>query len=347
MKGLRLKSRIRGATSTLKDLLFNPDRLTVVSYTLLSIELVLNVFIINKVNYTEIDWQSYMQEVEGVLNGTTDYALLKGDTGPLVYPAGFVYIFSALYFVTKQGHNVRLAQYIFAGMYLLLLHVVFRLYTKTRRVPPYVLVLMSASSYRIHSIFVLRLFNDGVAMLILYVALALFTRKYWVLGCFMYSVAVSVKMNILLFAPALLFILLSTNGYMKTLLNLGVCGIVQLVAALPFLVANYRSYLMRSFDLGRVFEYRWTVNWRCIPEWLFLDRTFHITLLSLHVVVLLCFLPKFIRLLIWGLLEMSWNTYPSTVFSSLILHACHLTVLSCLWFLWPRKTRLILKSKKE
>lgn len=54
---------------------------------------------------TEIDWRAYMQEVEGALNGTTDYALLKGDTGPLVYPAGFVYIFSALYFVTDQGKN--------------------------------------------------------------------------------------------------------------------------------------------------------------------------------------------------------------------------------------------------
>lgn len=38
-----------------------------------------------------------MEEVEGVINGTYDYTLLKGDTGPLVYPAGFVYIFSGLY----------------------------------------------------------------------------------------------------------------------------------------------------------------------------------------------------------------------------------------------------------
>ena len=34
---------------------------------------------------TEIDWVAYMQEVEGVLNGTFDYTQLKGDTGPLVY----------------------------------------------------------------------------------------------------------------------------------------------------------------------------------------------------------------------------------------------------------------------
>lgn len=29
-----------------------------------------------------------------------DYAKLKGDTGPLVYPAGFVYLFSWLHNVT-------------------------------------------------------------------------------------------------------------------------------------------------------------------------------------------------------------------------------------------------------
>lgn len=29
-----------------------------------------------------------MQEVEGVVNGTWDYTKLRGDTGPLVYPAG-------------------------------------------------------------------------------------------------------------------------------------------------------------------------------------------------------------------------------------------------------------------
>ena len=33
---------------------------------------------------TEIDWMAYMQEVEGAINGTYDYAYLKGDTGPLV-----------------------------------------------------------------------------------------------------------------------------------------------------------------------------------------------------------------------------------------------------------------------
>jgi alpha-1,3-mannosyltransferase len=38
-----------------------------------------------------------MEEVEGVVNGTYDYTMLKGQTGPLVYPAGFVYLYYILY----------------------------------------------------------------------------------------------------------------------------------------------------------------------------------------------------------------------------------------------------------
>ena len=33
---------------------------------------------------TEIDWEAYMEEVEGFVNGTYDYYQLKGATGPLV-----------------------------------------------------------------------------------------------------------------------------------------------------------------------------------------------------------------------------------------------------------------------
>ena len=99
-------------------------------------------------NYTEIDWIAYMQEVEGFANGTTDYALLKGDTGPLVYPAGFVYIFKILYDVTSKGTNIKLAQYIFMALYLLTLLIVGIIVTRPKKIPPYVLVFMSLLSYR-------------------------------------------------------------------------------------------------------------------------------------------------------------------------------------------------------
>lgn len=47
-----------------------------------------------------------MQEVEGYLTGERNYSNLKGDTGPLVYPAGFVYVFSILRWMTDDGTNI-------------------------------------------------------------------------------------------------------------------------------------------------------------------------------------------------------------------------------------------------
>lgn len=79
---------------------------------------------------TEIDWRAYMQEVEGVLGGEWDYQYLRGDTGPLVYPAGFVYIFIALRWLTDEGTNILRAQYIFLGIYLTFMYVVMKIYQK-------------------------------------------------------------------------------------------------------------------------------------------------------------------------------------------------------------------------
>ena len=77
-------------------------------YLVLLVDAVFCLVIIKKIAYTEIDWVAYMQEVKGFLDGERNYMNLKGDTGPLVYPAGFVYIFAALHWVTEDGANILL-----------------------------------------------------------------------------------------------------------------------------------------------------------------------------------------------------------------------------------------------
>lgn len=62
----------------IKSLILDPSYISIVSYIILSAEFVLNLYIVHRVNYTEIDWKAYMQECEGFLNGTTNYSLLKG-----------------------------------------------------------------------------------------------------------------------------------------------------------------------------------------------------------------------------------------------------------------------------
>ena len=62
------------------------------------------------------------------------------------YPAGFVYIFSLLYSITGQGHELRVAQYIFALIYLLNLALVIRICHKTAKVH-YVYVLLGCFNF--------------------------------------------------------------------------------------------------------------------------------------------------------------------------------------------------------
>ncbi|KDR15511.1 hypothetical protein L798_10577, partial [Zootermopsis nevadensis] len=388
------------------SLVFNPNNMSFVVCCLLLAEIVVNIIVIQHVKYTEIDWVAYMQEVEGVLNGTFDYTYLKGDTGPLVYPAGFIYIYAALYYVTNHGQNIRRAQYIFAFLYIALLYLVFRIYMKSKKVPPYVLVLTCCSSYRIHSIFVLRLFNDPVAMVLFYASVNLFLNSKWSLASLLYSMAVSVKMNILLFAPAILLTYLTCLGLKGTLIQLTICASVQVLLGIPFILTNPMAYIHGAFNLGRVFLYEWTVNWRFLSEDIFTNSYFHIGLLALHMTLLLFFyssaliylrsyatlisiqkkvrrqlsdcteklnmdtasqlflLPLFTanligiacsrslhyqfyvwyyhslpyllwctrftsigRLCILGIIEMCWNTFPSTSLSSLTLHLCHIIIL--------------------
>src|SRR6056297_1809696 len=154
---------------------------------------------------TEIDWVAYMQEVEGYEQGETDYTKLRGDTGPLVYPAGFVHIFLWLKNVT--GGEIFPAQIIFGILYLLTQLVVMAIYIQSKSLPPLGLVLLCLSR-RLHSIFVLRLFNDCWAMFFAYLGVFLLQCRRVPAAIFLFSVAVSIKMNVLLFAPGVLAVVL-------------------------------------------------------------------------------------------------------------------------------------------
>ncbi|RKP13555.1 glycosyltransferase, partial [Piptocephalis cylindrospora] len=255
---------------------------------LLLAEAVLCTLIIFRVSYTEIDWRAYMDEVGGFLDGERDYLKLKGDTGPLVYPAGFVYLFSLLSYITNGGSNIRLAQFFFAGLYIVTQGIIFVLYRKAK-IPPYVLVLLCLSK-RLHSIYLLRLFNDPVAMLPMYLSLwALCSQKYRA-SVLLFSLGVSIKMNVLLFLPALLFLLTLSIGLPRTVGHFLEGATLQALLGLPFLLKNPSGYLIRSFEMGRVFTHRWTVQWRFLSVETFTSSRLAIALLLIQASLLLIFL---------------------------------------------------------
>lgn len=96
---------------------------------------------------------------------------------------------------------------LFAVLYLATQALVMMLYARSAAVPPYLHLLLAASK-RLHSIYVLRLFNDCWTMVIAYGAVWLLTQRRFTTAITVFSVAVSTKMNVLLFAPGVLAVCL-------------------------------------------------------------------------------------------------------------------------------------------
>ena len=73
-----------------------------------------------------------MEQVSLYLNGELDYVKLRGGTGPLVYPAGHVYIYSFLYKITNEGVDIFTGQLVFTGLYIATLALVLAIYIKAK-----------------------------------------------------------------------------------------------------------------------------------------------------------------------------------------------------------------------
>lgn len=151
-----------------------------------------------------------MQQVSLYIDGERDYSAIKGSTGPLVYPAAHVYVYTLLYRLTDEGRDILQGQIIFAGLYLSTLIVVFGCYRKVNA-PPYLFPLLVLSK-RLHSIFMLRMFNDGVAAFAMWVAVYFFMKRMWSFGVVAWTLGVGVKMTLLLLVPAIAIIPLLSMG---------------------------------------------------------------------------------------------------------------------------------------
>ncbi|KAF8752161.1 Dol-P-Man:Man(5)GlcNAc(2)-PP-Dol alpha-1,3-mannosyltransferase [Rhizoctonia solani] len=152
-------------------------------------------------------------------------------------------------------------------------------------IPQYVLLLLPLSK-RLHSIYVLRLFNDCWSTPLSMGAIHAFQKRYWAIGCILFGLAISIKMNVLLYMPAACLVLLLTNGLIPSLLYLSLTFLAVLIPSLPFLETYPMEYLVNAFDLSRQFLYKWTVNWRFVPEHTFLSAPFAKGLLLCHIILL-------------------------------------------------------------
>lgn len=290
-------------------LLFNRRCYLILVPLIIVFESLLLKVITHKVPYTEIDYQAYMEQVEMItFDKELDYSKIRGGTGPLVYPAGHVLIYRMMYQLTNGMAYLSEGQIVFRLLYMITMILQVLVYVLLD-LPPWC-ALFACCSKRLHSIYVLRLFNDCfttffVVLTVLLVVIAAKhakTRKarniLAIISSLTYSMAVSIKMNALLYLPAMIVSMYTIND--TSLLATAGNGLVmlgwQVLVALPFLKSHPMEYIKCAFDFKRNFMFKWSINWQFLDEEAFNNPWFHKSLLVSQVVailtVLLCKYPS-------------------------------------------------------
>ena len=293
---------VSSGISLVYSLLSSPSHTRYVGPLLLVAEIVLCSLIIRYVSYTEIDYTTYLAQATVFLSGERHYTKIEGPSGPCVYPALHLFVYSAIGWATgwasgetgvgkgsgvRDADTLRAAQIIFAGIYLITLAVAMQCYRKVGA--PGWLLLLLASSKRLHSIFLLRMFNDCFAALALWLCIYLLQKRKWEAAVMVWGLGLGVKMTLLLAAPGLAFVLVQGAGLERALFaGVGVVAL-QALLGMPFLLVAPWEYVRSAFDFGRAFLFKWTVNWRFMGEDIFLSKTFATSLLVIHICSLLVF----------------------------------------------------------
>lgn len=317
---LTAKNILLDVVAGARALVYDPFANRIVIPVLVLLASILCKVVVRRVAYTEIDFSTYMQQVAVAAEGELDYSEIAGDTGPAVYPAGFLQVYLFLLSVTNGGEDIAVAQLLFGYLFTVTVALACATYTMSPGLAPWPLYLLLCSK-RLVSIYVLRLFNDcfttvGMVAVVLTLQQAAYFRRllgrrgaFWlcVVAADIYSLALLVKMNALLYLPAFAYVVFLLLDELPVLLA-AVCAVipaVQVMVGWRYLLpmawdeeARYLrwTYLRQAFDFLRGFLYEWTVNWRFVDEKTFASRGFANALVVLHVSLLVFFLAtRFVR----------------------------------------------------
>jgi hypothetical protein len=216
----------------------------------------LSLLVFYTISFTDIDYTTYLSQSSLFLQGQRNYTLLYGSSGPLVYPALHLYLYST---ISMFSLNLAVVQLGFCFLYGLLVLVLVLIYEEVGcnakhscdtsvqttslvdATPGYVanlawLLIPAIFSKRIMSIHVLRCFNDpfGVLLMALCILVLLWdcrtvdvvdshnslpkdggtnpgrkkkiSKNYLLISAILFSLSLGVKMNTLLYVPAIVLI---------------------------------------------------------------------------------------------------------------------------------------------
>ena len=283
----------------IKYVLFNPHANLIIMPILMLLESMALKIIVSNVPYTEIDYKAYMEQIDMIYDGEYNYDHIKGGTGPLVYPAGHVVLFKLMHWLTESMNHIERGQTAYRYLYLLTLFHQFMIFYKLD-IPPWCVVL-SCLSKRLHSIYVLRLFNDCFTTFFMMCTFLGLIRGSTIkshkimkfilvtLVSITYSFAISIKMNALLYFPgvAIALYLISDGTLAICLYSVLMMIGMQIWVGWAFLSRYPWQYINGAFNFKRQFMFEWSINWQFIGEEGFSSVSFQRSLLISSIIMIL------------------------------------------------------------
>jgi alpha-1,3-mannosyltransferase len=211
--------------------------------------------------YQEIDWHCYAAFGQAVWNGQRNYQEMLCDYGYNVYPAAMSWLYAGIAAVTGGGAVDRILV-IHVVLWTLISALAFRTYAPHMDRGWWlfsVLPLVVQSPFRAA---ISRVTNDTWVAAFTVALHALIQAGHLKSTTVVFAVLLSLKMNSMLLAPAILYVYWSyLRSVRRIAMHMGAGATIMIALASPFLAAHPREYLGLTYDFSRLFEHRVNMAW--------------------------------------------------------------------------------------
>ncbi|KAM9963543.1 hypothetical protein ACTFIW_006776 [Dictyostelium discoideum] len=211
--------------------------------------------------------------------------------GPNTYPAGFLYLYTLLYYISNHGQSLQIFQLIWAFLEFFNFILIKKICEKLSI--PIILAVLPILSNRLHLYNVRVVINDFPSTFLIHICILLLISKRFKLFSTLFSIIVSLKLNTIFHSPAILFIFFNSLSIGQVILNLSIMAFIQLLVGLPFLMVNPIAYFTNAYDFSRTLLWEKTRNFKFIGRLIYDSTLFNILLLLLLIITILIFIYKY------------------------------------------------------
>lgn len=243
------------------------------------IELIKWCFIMQFDPFSDGDFTSYTEQSKQFWDGERDLSKINGKNGPWLYPALHVYTFVGVYWLTGIEEHLKYAQIINTIIHILTWIVSVKIYYHALkdRTPQHIwLVALWCIGTKVVANDIRRIYAESYNVLLVYFAILLFQKGKHFVGWMIIAVAMGFKMSVLLYFPAIYYIVSKSVGVIRATIYIGIIMALQLVWAIPFISEYPDEYINTAFKFDRKFSIMGSINF----HWILYSPLFHSSLFT-------------------------------------------------------------------